>query len=1262
LRYAYPALLKSELCEEADNCTAARSESQQVSLWKIWPDLLFAGFIYADSHAGIYLIHTPASISAKSQPEIWDYQAAEAAVYSPLELGQVRFDHITTRDGLAENRVWDITQDRRGFLWFTSMDGINRYDGYEIKVYKHDPTDSNSPRSTLYRRVLEDSQGMLWFGSVDGGLSRFNPETEQWTNFWNDPRDPGSFGGAAIWAIAEDQNGDLWIGTEANGLFKFAQQTEQFTQYQNDPDNDNSLSADQVLAIEIDRNGIIWVGTQYDGLNRFDLKTDQWTRFQHDPNNPDSLSYDHILSLHEDREGNLWVGTWGGGLDRFTEDKAGKGTFSHYQYDPDDPSSLGNNLIASIYDDQSETLWVATFGGGLNQLIPNSDSFVRYQNDPTDSQSLSHNMVASIYESRDGILWVGTAGGGVNKLDLQPKAFTLYQHQPGEPNSLSSSDVRAILVDRAGGLWIGTYGGGLNYIERQTGSGASTRIKYYQSALDNPNSLNSTNVIALEEDQDGMIWIGTSGEGFSRFDPETETFWQYAPDPESPDFRPAGIRVIYEDRSGTIWFGSWGKGLGRFDRQTETFKAFVHDPGDPTSLSGNAVFSIFEDRDGDLWIGTLSHGLNRFDRETETFTPYTYDQNIPNSLSNDTITTIDQDKNGNLWIGTAGGGLNRFDPQAETFTRFTEKDGFPSNTINAILLGNDGALWISSAGGLSKFNPQTGSVRNYTQSDGLQGNQFTEASAYQSHDGELFFGGPNGLTAFYPEQIKDDEHLPQIALTDISLNHVSVPVGPTSVLVRSIPYTDQLSLSQDDRVISFDFSPLSFRAPEKNYCSYRLEGFDESWIEVGSTLFSATYTNLNPDQYVFRVKCSNSDGIWNEPGISTMIIVPAPWWQTGWFYGLLVFACLAILVGGHRWRVWRLERQANELAYQVAQRTKELEASEQQYRDLVENIGEAIYTSDPQGKITYINPAVEAFTEYSPSEVIGQHFSRFIHPDDLQKIDRFQQIAGGSSLAPMEYRILSKTGHTRWIRVTSMPVFDEKQVVGVRGVLTDITERKQLEEQREQAAAAAERERLARELHDVVSQTLYSIAAIAEALPSVWERDIEVGRQGLNDLGRMAGSALAEMRTLLLELRPATIEKRSMAELLRQLVEAAEGRTKTTITLTLTGECDFPLDVKIALFRIAQEGLNNIIKHAQASQIKIGLYCQLGGATLGISDNGRGMNTQEANAGHFGLSFMRERAEMIGAEFTLETGPDDGTEITVIWKDPKCGVDKSTNA
>jgi PAS domain S-box-containing protein len=1184
----------------------------------------------------------------------------------PLRPEQVRFGHITTEDGLSEGRVWGITQDRRGFLWFTSHGGVNRYDGHRFKVYKYDPKNINSPASTIYRCVLEDSRGMLWFGSLDGGLARLDPETEQWTNFRHDPQDPHSLSGDAIWAIAEDPLGDLWIATEANGLSRFDHETGQFTHYGHDPDDPNSLSGDQVMAIEVDRSGAVWVGTQFDGLNRFEPETEHWTRYRHDPDDPDSLSLDHVQSVYEDRSGVLWIGTLGGGLDRFDENAAGEAIFTHFQNDPEDPTSLSSNQVMSIHQDPSGTLWVGTFGGGLNQLTPKGAemageqhaAFVRYQHDPSDPHSLSHDVAVSIFEDQEGMLWVGTGGGGVNKLDLQPKAFAVYHNEPGDPNSLASNDVRAIYEDRFGVLWVGTYGGGLNRIERTAGGGGPIRVTHYQPDPADPGSLSNNNVLAIEGVRAGSLWIGLVGESFGRFDRETETFVRYEPDPASPDLRLEGVRVIHEDRSGALWFGSWGKGLGRLDPETGQFSVYAHDPEDPRSLSGNVVFSIYEDGAGDLWIGTLRDGLNRWDRDSQSFIHYKNDPEDPNSLSNDAVVAIQQDQGGTLWIGTGGGGLNRFDPQTETFTRYTEDDGLPSNTIFAILIDDNGLLWISTLEGLSRFDPQRGSFRNYTVSDGLQGNQFTEGSAFKGRDGELFFGGPNGLTAFFPEQIKDDENVPPVVLTDIRLNYVPVSIGPDSTLKQAPFLADEIWLSQTDRVISFDFAPLSYRAPEKNRCRYLLEGFDQDWTEVDSRNFSATYTNLDPGRYLFRVLGSNGDGVWNEEGASIRVIVPTPWWQTGWFLGSLALALLALSVGAHRWRMWGLERRANELEAQVAQRTQALEASEKQYRDLVENVSEVIYAADTDGTLTYVSPAVEALLGYSPTEVIGQHFSRFIDPEDLPQVaERFQQLAEGGTLQPAESRMRASSGEVRWTRITSAPIFEGDHVVGVRGVLTDVTAQRQVRERREQAAAAAERQRLARDLHDAVSQTLYSIAAIAEALPGVWKRQPEVGRQGLRDLGRLATGALAEMRTLLLELRPAAMVEEPLDNLLRQLVDAAKAHTQVPVSLTLTGDCSFPSDVQIALYRIAQEGLNNAIKHAHAGQIRLGLYCQPGRVILGISDNGRGFDSDEVDPGHFGLSIMRERAQAIGAEFSLDTEPDGGTEITVIWVDPEGNAD-----
>jgi PAS domain S-box-containing protein len=330
-----------------------------------------------------------------------------------------------------------------------------------------------------------------------------------------------------------------------------------------------------------------------------------------------------------------------------------------------------------------------------------------------------------------------------------------------------------------------------------------------------------------------------------------------------------------------------------------------------------------------------------------------------------------------------------------------------------------------------------------------------------------------------------------------------------------------------------------------------------------------------------------------------------------------------------------------------------LETSEQQYRNLVENISDVIYAADIDGTITYISPAIEAFLGYSPEEFVGQHFSRFIHPQDLELVTyRFQTFAAGKSLEPMEYRMIAAAGEVRWTRASSAPVLEGDQIVAVRGVLTDVTAQREIRGQREREAAAAERQRLARDLHDSVTQTLYSIAAIADALPGVSKRQPELGRQGLIDLGRLASGALAEMRALLLELRPEAIVKEPLDKLLRQLVDAARSQTQVPISLTVTGECPLPSDVQLSLYRIAQEGLNNALKHAHASQIKLGLYCRAGGVTLGIGDNGRGFEIDQVDPGHFGLSIIRERAEAIGAELSLETEPGGGTEITVIWIDP----------
>ncbi len=832
----------------------------------------------------------------------------------------IKFDHITVEDELSSNVVFYVFQDSQGFMWFCTQTGLNKYDGYDFTVYKHDPEDPNSLSDSYVWTIYEDSSGILWVGTQAGGLNKFDRETERFTHYRHEPDNSQSLGGNNVSSIYEDRAGNLWIGGSGSGLNTFQRDTETFTRYQHDPDNPNSLSDNAVWAIHEDHAGIFWIGTT-NKLNKFDPTTETFIHYQHDPENPDSLSHNYVDAIHEDQAGILWLGTWGGGLNKFDPTTE---TFTSYRHDPENPHSLGSDQVIRLYEDRAGELWVLAYGnGGLNKFNRETELFTRYQNDPDNPDSLSHNNVYAIYEDRVGAIWVGTYGGGVNKFDKEADKFTRYQPTPKNPNSLIHKMVWGIYADRIqeNVLWIAT-DGGLDRFDRTT-----DEFTHYQHDPDNPQSICHNNVWSVYQDQAGTIWTGTRT-GLYKLDTTTGTSRCYRHDPDDPDsLGDSGIFPLSEDRDGKLWLGTWGGSLYAMDKETERFQHYRHDSENPGSVGDVSISSLYTDRSGTLWVGTYRQGLDRFDRATETFRHYRHNPDNPQSLSNNNVLAIYEDHAGTLWIGTSGG-LNTFDRETETFTRYYTKDGLPSNYVGGILDDEQGNLWLSTNKGLSKFDPRTATFRNYDVRDGLQSNEFNENSYHKSPHGELFFGGGNGFNAFYPERVNDNPHIPRVVLTGFELFNQPVSIGGDSPLQRHINNAQQITLAYDQSVFSLTFAALNYTFPEKNQYAFMMEGYDSGWRSVG-TERKTTYTNLDPGAYTFRVKGSNNDGIWNESGASVAITIIPPFWLTLWFRISMVVCLVGGMFGIVYWRVRSVEARNRLLEMQVAERTQELQKAKE---------------------------------------------------------------------------------------------------------------------------------------------------------------------------------------------------------------------------------------------------------------------------------------------------------------------------------------------
>ncbi|MEE9571612.1 MAG: two-component regulator propeller domain-containing protein, partial [Candidatus Neomarinimicrobiota bacterium] len=608
------------------------------------------------------------------------------------------FEKFSTEQGLSQNSILHILQDSCGFLWVCTFDGLNRYDGYQFKIFRNIPGDSTSLSNNKILSICEDKRGDIWIGTYGGGLNKYDRRTDKFKRYKHSNDNPNSLSADNVTSIIQDKSGYLWVGTLGGGLNKFDIDEERFIHYEYDISNKSSISSNTIISIYEDRSGIIWIGTYGGGLNRFDRKTEIFDHYKNDVNDPRSISNNIITSILEDKSGKIWVGTFEGGLNVFSpppnisSNKDGNEgiAFYHFKHNPSNHNSISSNGILSITQDIWGNIWVGTDGGGLNKLLmqkqilsafsnfKNEDvKFLHFKKDPNDILSLSDDRVWSIFEDKSGILWIGT-NAGLNKLDVQKKQFQHYSYDPVNPGSLSDGDVSSIFVDNAGNLWIGTGSGGLNLYDAK-----DDKFIKYKNDPDNPNSLSNDEVFSIFQDKAGNLWIGTY-DGLNKLNTEyisginnnksPPPFISYKHNPEDPNsLSDNRVYSILEDKSGNLWIGTLDGGLNRLlpgsingsKKSSPIFQHYRHEPDDPTSLSSDRVSSIYEDSRGTIWIGTWGGGLNKIqitDNLSEsvntnsdvTFIHYKNNPDNPNTLSDDGVPSIYEDYSGNLWIGTYG--------------------------------------------------------------------------------------------------------------------------------------------------------------------------------------------------------------------------------------------------------------------------------------------------------------------------------------------------------------------------------------------------------------------------------------------------------------------------------------------------------------------------------------------------------------------------------------------------------------------------------
>ncbi len=829
----------------------------------------------------------------------------------------LKFKRLTTRDGLSQDHVNAIFKDHKGFMWFATDEGLNRYDGYKFYSYKHDPENETSIGNSFVYDIVEDSKHNLWVATA-GGLDKFDRKKNRFIHY--NPAGKKIF----VKDIFFDRVDRMWIGT-TDGLFLFDPEKGTFVAYRSE--SVQELNNNFIYSIAEDANGELWIATKY-GLNRFNYQDGKFQTYTHDPNNKLSISSNWVRSVYRDVHGNIWAGTLGGGVARFNRDD---NSFVNFRHDPSDKYSISHDDILSIAEGNDGKLWIGTENGGISVFDPSTSSFTCYQYDIFDEKSLSNNSIYAIYKDDVGNMWIGTWSAGINFLPKSKEKFAHYFQTANSKTSLSNNIILAILQDTQGTIWMGTDGGGINRFDPE-----KNVFTNYRHDPSNKNSPGSDYVISITDVGEGVLGIGYHRGGFDLFNTKTGSFIHHLPQSNTMgSLSVPSVNVVFKDHDGDLWLGTWGGGVGLYNKANRTFSWYQQDlPG--KTISNNFIHAIGEDQDGLLWIGT-DVGINVLDKNTGKVVLYQNDPNDKTTLSNNIVVDIKKDNAGNLWLASAGG-LNRFNKETRTFTTFTTKDGLANDMIRAIQEDNNGHLWISSNKGLSRFDPRTKIIQNYSIDDGLQGNQFKPHSACLGQDGQLYFGGSNGFNVFHPDSLQYNTFIPPVYLTDLQVFNKSITVNDKdSILRQDISEAKQITMSYSHSVFTVEFAALNFTLPEKNLYAYKLDGFDTQWNYVGRKR-TATYTNLDPGEYELHVKATNNDGLWNEQGTSVKIIIKPPFWLTWWFRTALVIIAGSIVYLSIRSRINSITSQKAALEREVRLRTSEVLRQKEALEGQAENM------------------------------------------------------------------------------------------------------------------------------------------------------------------------------------------------------------------------------------------------------------------------------------------------------------------------------------
>lgn len=809
------------------------------------------------------------------------------------------FTNISIEQGLSQSVVNCVFQDSRGFLWFGTQNGLNKYNGYNFEIYTYNPVEPNSLSNNWVYSIDEDRDGNLWIGTK-GGLNRFDPKGRSFTRIHFSTGSDTVISSYVYDAIVDD-NGSVVINTPPL-LTIYNPSTGRSIQYRRPLVEDAAVNDNRIPLLQ-DSRGLIWAGSTT-GLASLDPTSGVFTTYTHQSNDTGSISSNNITALYEDRSGVLWVGTING-LNRFDRER---GRFIHFYHQPG-RMSLSGNFIRAITGDEHGGLFIATEGNGITRMELTPGGQYRFTTYSRESNNLSINIVLDLLIDKSENLWAGTLQG-IGKTDLKRPKFSLYRND-GTPGSvdLLGNVIASIYKDEDGLLWIGNWGQGLNLYDRKSG-----RVDHFSTSEGGKNHLTNDFVHVIFPDSDRRVWIGTR-DGLFIYDRAAKQFVRpgvVLNDPAVPAFPGVRIFTIIQDRYNNYWVGTQN-GLYRFSLTSAKVERFAEELQGDHKISSNLIYSLLEDKEGLIWIATLN-GLNCYNPIDGSLKSFRKSRSNGNGLSDNFIISLCEDSKGDIWIGTSTY-LNRYNKRTGLFTYYSQEHGLPNNRIFEILEDNNKTLWVATGNGLSRFDTLTGTFKTYSTEEGLQGPEFNLRACYKAPDGELFFGGMQGFNSFFSDSLDNNPYLPRVAITAF---YKTNPKGERIYFPTDSVEVVQLDYS--DRSFTIEFAALEFTNSQKNQYAYKIEGITDQWTEIGNRRF-VPFTNLPPGTYTFRVKGTNNDGVWGKEEASIQIVIDPPWWKSWYAYAGYLLLLLVILLVFVRQREAKLVRAQKTLEARVKERT-----------------------------------------------------------------------------------------------------------------------------------------------------------------------------------------------------------------------------------------------------------------------------------------------------------------------------------------------------